>query len=286
LTLFFHIGMHKTGTTFLQSCVFPKWTGIEYIRWPNLEYFLRLREGRNYLVSREGLSGEIWSPQEERERSIRRLAELFPQARILMSFRRHDRYIASSYKQYLHRGGTGRFDEFFDIETDRGFHRQADLYYRPKIESIERHFGHTPFVFLHEELRDALPRLLEDLQAFIGGQAPAPSEIRMRYANRGVKYYPGKLLRWLNGWSRSELNPLGRYRLDNAYTRSLKIDPRTVCQYWLAFLPDRPTLHESTAERIRERYRDDWDFIRALAQRRRELAGGFAPQSADTARSA
>ena len=91
--LFFHVGMHKTGTTFLQQAVFPHWRGINYVPWPHLELLLRLDDNKINLVSREGLSGKNWAHYEERERSLQRLAELFPASRILISFRKHSGYI-------------------------------------------------------------------------------------------------------------------------------------------------------------------------------------------------
>jgi len=39
--LFFHVGLQKTGTSFLQQTVFPKWNGISYIG-ANLEVLLRI----------------------------------------------------------------------------------------------------------------------------------------------------------------------------------------------------------------------------------------------------
>jgi hypothetical protein len=125
--IFFHVGLHKTGTTFLQRAVFPKWRGITYIPWPNLELFLRLDSGRTYLVSREGLSGRNWAHHHERDASLKRLSELFPDAQILISFRKHSGYIISSYRQYLQRGGAEVFERYFDIESDGGFMKRDDF---------------------------------------------------------------------------------------------------------------------------------------------------------------
>lgn len=266
-----HIGLHKTATTFLQREVFPKWEGITYIRWPNLEHFLRMDEGKTYLVSREGMSGQIWSPNVERVKSIKRLAELFPEAKILLSFRRHDKYIVSSYKEFLRQGGTLFFDEFFDIEHNKGFQQRQDLLYRPKIEAVEEYFGRRPFVFLQEEISHDLQSLLKSMEEFLTGRAPEVREIDLKHQNKGVGYFPAKLLRLLNLVTKSELNPGGRLNLDNYYTRYLKIDPTSICQKWLAFIPDRPMLDERQAARIREYYEQDWEFVCQYARRRNDL---------------
>lgn len=268
MALFLHVGLHKTGTTFLQRNVFPKWKDLTYVRWDGLEHFLRMDERRKYLVSREGLSGQFWAPHEERDLALQRLSAMLPGARILISFRRHDRYIVSAYKQYLQIGGTLSFREFFDLDGDTGLMKRADFLFRRKVESVEKHFGHTPFVFLHEEIVRDLGGLLRDMERFFGARAPALSEVEIRYRNKSVGYYPAKLLLRLNRMNRSELNPQGRLRLDNSYTRMLRIDPRRICQHWLSFLPDRPLISAAQAREIREYYGSDWDYVCACAKAR------------------
>ena len=71
--LFLHIGLHKTGTTFLQQAVFPKWQGINYIPEDKLEFLVRMDEKQDYLLSREGLSGKNWAHAEERAKNINKL---------------------------------------------------------------------------------------------------------------------------------------------------------------------------------------------------------------------
>ncbi|MFQ5535040.1 MAG: hypothetical protein ACE5EM_09505 [Sphingomonadales bacterium] len=271
--LFMHIGLHKTATTFFQQSVFPKWRGIEYLPWPNLEYFVRLEEGKTYLVSREGMSGTMWASRAERDMCIKRLSEMFPDARILISFRKHDGFISSAYRQYLHRGGVGSFQEFFDLEGDAGFMKQEDFVFRHKIESVVRHFKREPFVFMLEEIRNDLAGLLSDMRQFIGGAAPDPREIIMARHNKGVGSEAGKLLRRLNRWTRSELNPDGRFRLNQGLFAKLKITPRHLCQYYLSALPDRGFLTAIDRQRIDALYADDWKYVLDHIARRRIGAG-------------
>jgi hypothetical protein len=268
MRLFVHVGLHKTGTSFLQQNVFPKWRGLTYVPWDGLEHFLRLEEGKTYLLSREGLSGRFWARHAERDLALQRLSAILPHARILVSFRRHDAYIVSMYKQYLQIGGALPFEGFFDLEGDRGLLRRDDFLFRRKVESIEKHFGHTPFVFLHEEIVRDLGGLLRDMERLFEARAPALEDIRISYPNRSVGYYPARLLIRLNRLNRSEMNPAGRVRLDNRVTRMLRIDPRRLCQHWLSFLPDRPMLGEERAREIREFFESDWEYVTACAKTR------------------
>ena len=271
--LFFHVGLHKTGTTFLQKAVFPNWRGINYVPWPHLEILLRLDESNINLVSREGLSGKNWAHHEERERSLQRLSELFPASRILISFRKHSGYILSSYRQYIQRGGTVPFDEYFDVEGDSGVMKRDDFAFRRKLNAVEKYFGHRPFVFLHDELGRELATMLRDLEGYIGGKAPEPSDISNRRYNESVGYYPAMLLRRVNALSKSELNPQGKYNLNHPTLQRLQLTPALICQKWLSILPSRPFLTPEETSRIDDFFREDWDYVRSYAAERTTKSG-------------
>jgi len=151
--------------------------------------------------------------------------------------------------------------------------RRDGFFFRRKVDAIERHFGHIPFVFLHGELRNDLERLLSDMENFIGGRAPSRQEISIRQVNKSVGYYPAKLLRRLNALTRSELNPLGRYDLNHPTLERLKLTPRVICKHWLALLPSPPFLSTSETSAIDEFYREDWEWVRSYAETRQERAG-------------
>jgi len=240
--LFLHIGLHKTGTTFLQKAVFPYWQDIVYLPHDKLEYITRMKDGVDYLLSREGLSGQNWMHSDERSQCIARLAQLFPDARIILSFRRHSGYIASSYNQYLQRGGYLQFDDYFDSVNDSGYMKAVDFVFRTKIDVVAREFRSQPFVMLHEDIIGNLPKVLCDLEAFIGGKAPPSDTIKLKKYNQSVGFYPAKLLRALNKKSRSELNPEGSWNLYHWRLRKMGLDPRSICQSSLKFLPSKPLL--------------------------------------------
>lgn len=264
--LYLHIGLQKTGTTFLQKAVFPRWKGINYLPTDNLEKLLRIEDDEINLLSREGLSGKNWSSDTERRRNISNLAKHFPQARIILSFRRHSDFILSSYKQYLQRGGFEDFEHYFDIQSNQGFMKREDFLYRTKLETVLGCFEEAPFVILYSQIIEGLPQLLSNMEAFIGGSAPKVEDIPRKRYNKSVGYYPAILLRWLNRHASSELNPDGRYPLYHWRLKRLGIDPRSVCQYRLGFLPDKPMIPESIRREIDLYYTSDWDYIVRYAE--------------------
>jgi hypothetical protein len=263
--LFLHIGLHKTGTTFLQQAVFPKWKGIHYIPEDKLEFLVRMDGAQDYLLSREGLSGKNWAHAEERAKNIACLAELFPLAKVLISFRKHSSFIVSSYKQYLQQGGYLAFEDYFDLNADRGFMKQEDFLFRNKMDLVDQLFEPSPFVMLYEDITKNLAYLLPALERYMGGTAPAVEDIKLGRRNKSVGYYPAKLLRYLNGKSFSKLNDQGKYDLYNWRLKRLGLDPRSICQYKLGFLPDRPILNAEQLKQIDNLYADDWAYIKERA---------------------
>lgn len=269
--LYLHIGTHKTATTFMQRHVFPKFEGVEYLRWTNIDRFLRLEEGRKYLASNERLAGRLWSSPMQIEQSLKRLSEMFPDAQLLMSFRRHDGFIVSSYKELIHQGGILRFDEYFDIDNDSGFMKREQFFYRFRIELVKKYFGRMPFVFLFDEIRNNFKNLLHDIGAFMHVRPLDVKDIKMKVSNKGGSFYAIKILRWINQFDKSEFNPSGKFRLSNKYTITLRIDPSRIGQYWLSFLPDRDFLTPATKEKILSYYQEDWEYVRSQAALRTSL---------------
>lgn len=119
--LFIHVGVSKTGTTTLQESVFPFHSAIHYIPWPKpssaprffeylycdslcehrfplqnvrteLQSVIPLRNGTNVL-SREHLT----HGESDRGLIAKRLAQIFPEARIFMTIRNQIPWIESSY---------------------------------------------------------------------------------------------------------------------------------------------------------------------------------------------
>lgn len=267
--LYLHVGLPKTGTTFMQNAVFPKWEGVTYSSRANIEYVAGIDLSKPNLVSNESLiSDPNYLTQDRRLEAMKRLSGLFPNARLLMSFRKHSSYIVSCYRQYLQKGGTISFDQYFDIEHDRGWIQQSEFEFRTEIESVTTVFGNDPFVFTQEEIRKDLPSLLSSIEGFIGGRAPDLDEIEMIAYNRSVGYHQAKLLRFANRFSRSQFNPGGRWRLYSRTMQRMRLDPRSICQYRLDFLPDRPFVSADIQSRIDNRYQEDWGYVQDCVRRR------------------
>ena len=162
-TVTFHIGLGKTGSTYLQHEFFPKLKGITYI--PSRKYHRifeildSLPEG-NYFVSREF--------DQQLERECTKIAEHYPDANIIMVLRPPASWIASQYRRFAKNGIHETFREFFDIENDAGRWKQKELYFSHHIAFLEKIFNKKPLVLFHEDLKKDPHAFLKKMADFAG----------------------------------------------------------------------------------------------------------------------
>ncbi len=264
---FFHVGMCKTGTTFVQHEVFPRWPGVRYFSSRNLEYFVNLASDQRYLVSCEGFTGRMFGDIEEKQSSLARLAEMFPGARCILSVRRPSDYLSSLYSQYLRYGGSGTFHDFIALDGNdkKSFVHRDDFCFEPVIRQAERCFGAPPFIFDNNELRGNLDGLLSDLATFLGTEKPTVRPGGKRY-NPSLKKRQGELLRRVNGMAGVQASRTGRYR---PYARAIpfRIDPPRICRSYLGWIPSPPLLSSATRAEVDAAYRQDWEFVRDYIKR-------------------
>ena len=111
--IYFHVGLGKTGSTYLQVKFFPKLKGLQYV--PTIDYkryqkVIEKSKANKILVSREF--------DRQLEDEIKKFAALYPEARIIIVLREHDTWIASQYKRFVKNGFNGSFRKFIDIDCD------------------------------------------------------------------------------------------------------------------------------------------------------------------------
>jgi len=195
-----HIGLHKTGSSFLQAKVFPFIGGVTYLG----RHFCQLNEamnkmqyadetvydpaelvealegieGETILLSDESLSGKPYVFNSiNRTMIARRLAAALPDATVLLFIRGQVDILTSHYAEYLIGGGTqklSRFmwkaepgitaaDELAGRHPQRGAARH--LYYNTNGPNM--HLDNFLYTAVIESFADAFPRvevmLYEDL---------------------------------------------------------------------------------------------------------------------------
>jgi len=123
-----HIGLPKTGSTFLQTIIYPKLKdvckvfgefGEERFHWDSL-----LSDDRINIISNEQISGRPNSSFKVADRYtvISRFANMFPKARIIFVSREKKGWIKSLYREYVKSCfGAYSFDRWYDEVFDKDF---------------------------------------------------------------------------------------------------------------------------------------------------------------------
>lgn len=247
--IYFHVGLGKTATKYLQANFFPKLKGVKYIkptRYRRSKKIIRRSTGK-ILVSRE------FDRQFERE--VKWFSQDFPDAKPIMVLRRHDEWILSQFKRFVKNGYTWNFNDFFNLENT-GFFKVDDLFFYRKIEILENLFS-SLLVLIYDELVKEPFKFLDKIVSFIGTTYDREEiKLKVRHASFDEKQLKViyKLAQRLN------LKPT-----DNLVKRYLFIYPiRYSVLYSAKYLPGSivPKLDIFPDERklgeIRKFFEEDW----------------------------
>lgn len=138
-TLFFHVGLHKCASTFLQAYLIhrndvftpePRTPWVPFFATSSLAYdstkakayvddFLaRSPHSMTPCLSHERLSGNPISGYYDQEAMARRLHQAAPNAKIILILREQAQFALSVYKQYIRIGGTKSLKAFLAPRQD------------------------------------------------------------------------------------------------------------------------------------------------------------------------
>ena len=195
--VYLHVGLHKTATRFLQRAVFRQLDPQQFEYNPEplmtlLNQCLRHRddaqarqaleaevarlmqdESRGLLISKAGISGDMYDQHSGFEENLEIVRKLFPGAHVLFFIRDQADWLLSAYRQSIQKGAFGPIEvflNFYDGEFRRkqaprmGGMRNVDALglrfltmYRGYVEA----FGEqNVFLFRYEDMR-------EDRQGFM-----------------------------------------------------------------------------------------------------------------------
>jgi len=181
-----HIGLHRTGTTFLQKDVFEKIPNINYVFDDSL-HRIKLTPGTN-LISNEGLSLSMPHSLPNRIQILDLLKILFPEAKIIIGFREKEKWLRSCYYRYVISGGKLSFEKYLEN------YKSNVINYEQYMFELRKRFKEI-YVYQFEELNKNREKTIKDICAFIGCKVPDYKVVR-----RNVSLSDSQLnfVRWLN----------------------------------------------------------------------------------------
>lgn len=262
--IFFHVGLGKVASTYLQYDVFPYFEGIRYLQrtqYKSAKRIIGTEDNARYLLSREF--------DRQLEREVRDFATDFPQTRSILLLRRPDSWIASQYRRFLKNGNPWTFREFFDIEHDRGQWKQRELDFFGKIKTLETIFETPPLVLFYDDLKANPMAFFQRIADYCGAQFdPNKIDLSRRHSSYSPKQLKAMyaLSRHLNLRKHQEY----RWKALNLGRRLLVNSVRYPTLYAARWLPentfsDVPLIAETELSRIREAFAENWEQCRQYA---------------------
>ena len=184
--IYFHVGLGKTGSTFLQDRFFPNLMDIDYLprnRFHRVQAFIADHPSSKIIVSREF--------DQQLESEARKFAESFPEARPIIVLRRPDSYIASQYRRAVKNGFRGDFKDFFDLDQDKGHFKKYDLQYDDQIATLSQLFLKPVIVLFYEDMKADLNGYLKTWLSILSSNVDWP---RVNLTTKHASYTDRQLL--------------------------------------------------------------------------------------------
>ena len=255
--IFFHVGLGKTGSTFLQDCFFPRLEDIDYLprnRFHRAHSFIANHPSSAVLISREF--------DQQLEGEARKFAESFPQARPIIVLRRPDTYIASQCRRAVKNGFRGRFEDFFDLDQDKGHFKQSDLQYDKQIEMLSQLFLQPVTVLFYEDMKADLNDFLETWLSLLSARVDwSTVNLKTKHAS-----YTDRQLLFLQGIAACiDLRKRPRQAF-NPISFLMRI-MRASLRYSLLFIgklsqSNQQLISSEDLQRVKEAYRPMWTALR------------------------
>lgn len=261
----FHVGLGKTASTFLQKRLFPRLEGVHYLptgRYRSSKQLIAKSESPKILVSRE------FDRQFEQE--VRWFTSTYPQARIIVVFRRHSSWVASQYRRQVKNGFTGSVQDFIDLEQNRGIWDVKELSYYSKIRLIQACCQNPPLVLLYEDLVEHPSGFVDCITNYLGASLKRPVSFRpvhRSYSDQQLKVLQAFCKRWVPNPPRGKQNKVWHwltYKPIWALFHLVLFAARFLPNRWVS---GRPLLDAEYVAAIDEYAADDWRQVCGFADR-------------------
>lgn len=263
--IYFHVGLGKTGTTFLQYRAFPHFEGFEYIqrtRFHKAKDIVREGTAQRYFISFEC--------DRQLEEVVKDWARDFPDTIPIICFRRQDSWIASQYRRFVKNCHVRSFPELFDIKNDQGIFKKEHLLFRPMIDLLENHFSHPPIVVFHDDLKKDAKAFISNLAKRMGSKVDVG---KLDLSSKHSSYSP-RQLRFLMRVSHHidlQKRVIFKNKVLEFFRKSMVNGTRYLILFIGRFWPDNgkgPLMTSETKEEIRQLFEDDWALVSAYTSAR------------------
>ena len=177
-----HVGVHKTGSTYLQECVFPKLEGVCYCYKDKITPVINPKV---VLMSNEEWSRSL--PHRDNQLlTLLALKQSYPNAKIIIEIREFEPWFKSCYSQYIRAGGYMSYKQYYNKYKD--CREPVMFYYYCKM------MWKDVFLYHHETLKHMPSVVIQGMCDFIG--CDMPDNLESKKVNVSLKHI--KLWRAIN----------------------------------------------------------------------------------------
>ncbi len=262
--LFFHVGLGKNASTFLQQRFFPKLEQIHYTQSNIYRFFPNIvakGKHKNYLFSRE-FDRQFYTETDK-------IAALSEDAHIIIILRRHDSWIASQYRRYVKNGGKQSFSEFIDLESDAGAWKQKDLYFYPMLLHLKETFTKQPLVLFYDDLKKNAEAFLDRIADYLNASYQLTDiDLRVKHSS-----YSEKQLKFILKYGPFDKSK--EYKTQNRAIHYLNYRSKWLVNHLFlriaSFLPEIDEEHalipKQALKNVENFYTADWENCRAFAKK-------------------
>ena len=271
-SIFFHVGLPKAASTFLQRNVFPNFNGIHFIKKHDFKHRDRIIE--NPSCHKILMSIELNLDAEGGMAKLRDVAAKYPHAYPIIVLRKHGSWLKSKYKYYLRKHGDQQFDDYFDLNGD-GVLELDNLLFYPKLKLLESLFTHEPLVIFQEELKEN-PLAIIDMLADFMDATYKNQDIQIRHVKKSYSSRQLKAIRRFNRLYQYDHSSIRSKSLKFIYKKFSGFLLHSIAYIAWAF-PYRtnhkePLIPQRKIQKVDEAFREDWDqCIRYVSKQRKLL---------------
>lgn len=225
--VYLHIGLHKTATKYYQHHVFPYLDEENFVYNPErltqylmdvlkademdqnkiIESFHKERDrilnefsDKKILISREIMSGDLFSAYRYWEENVELLYQCFPNAKILISLRYQPSWLVSCYRESLHEHHYQSIDKFLNYnhrsktfekpDSKKNAEGYAQLYalnldYGRMLDVLYQKFGKDNIhLWFFEKFKENRPKVTQVILEFLESGEVDPKPLQ-KIPNRG-----------------------------------------------------------------------------------------------------
>jgi len=279
--IYIHIGMQKTGSTWLQNNYFPKIESHDVICKQSFRHlFYDLNPDKDLIITYENYVGyphplpcRAWNGwMDTRDSAFKNLSSFFPSADIVLVIRRQPDFIKSLYNQYVKVGGNITFDDYWTGDCFNSFEKGA-IKYTDLVQQIDDNFKGRILVLDFDLFVNDKKRFSEVLNGFFGQVNTIDlTESYQSLVNKSLRWKDIRALLSAYKLFGNKYHPNARIKLHRRLFKALRW---VSVNFYSAFFSNETAVSEEHLKSIEAYYSDDWTAITSL------MKGGYFIKQGD-----